>query len=95
MKTHGVRDTFFAVSSTPFLCSFFPLGGGHLCVPSPVLQFLTWPQTARAVSWAIVLAGCPLTPQHELLVSVFRHNSIIFTPVKVYFHPVSLPFAFS
>lgn len=65
------------------------------CTPSPVPQFLTWPQTAGAVSWAVALAGCPLTHlSMSVLVSMFRHSSIIFTPVKVYFHRISLPLLF-
>lgn len=40
------------------------------CTPGPVLRFL-WRQTTGAWSWAIVLAGCPLTPQYECVGFVF------------------------
>lgn len=54
----------------PFLFSLPTWWWLPACTPGPVLRFL-WRQTAGAWSWAIVLAGCLLTPQYECVSFVF------------------------
>lgn len=95
LKNHGVRDTSFAVSNTPFLCSVFPLGGDHLRVPlvlfpSSLLGHRLQELCRGPLRWP----GVHLHLSMSVLVSMFRHSSMIFTPVKVYFHRISLPLLF-